>query len=108
MAAESHDNPQTTVMARVWDLTQPQVVRDGLSYLRGVSGAFRIWLLISAVLGLVGVVALIIGPVLSGWGDRQPWTYVAVAFFQRRATPATPTRPVASNATVAGSGVGVT
>ncbi|HET7037073.1 MAG TPA: hypothetical protein VFI42_15415 [Thermomicrobiaceae bacterium] len=88
MAAESHTNPETTVMPRVWDLTQPQIVRDGLSYLRGVSGAFRIWLLISVVLGLVGVVALIIGPVLSGWGDRQPWTYVAVAFFYLMATVA--------------------
>lgn len=80
MATETHHNPQTTVFPRVWDLTRQQIVRDGLSYLRGLGGTYRLALLISLGLTVLGVVALVIRSLAAGYGNRQDWTYVAVAF----------------------------
>lgn len=67
-------------LPRVWELPPQQIVSDGLQRIRAAGSTYRLLLIITAILGVVGVVALIAGPVLSGWGERQPWTYVAVTF----------------------------
>src|SRR5690606_35546840 len=45
-----------------------------------VGSTYRLLLIISAILGVVGLIALIAGPIASGWGERRPWTYVAVTY----------------------------
>ena len=66
---------------RTWDLTPQQVVTDGLQRIRAAGSSYRLALIISAILGVIGVIALIIRPIIGdGWGDRQAWTYVAATF----------------------------
>lgn len=67
-------------MQRTWDHKPEEVLADGLQRIRGLGSFYRIALIVSAVLGVIGVIALIVGPISSGWGERQPWTYVAVTF----------------------------
>ncbi|MDI3339651.1 MAG: hypothetical protein QJR03_03885 [Sphaerobacter sp.] len=67
-------------LPKVWDLPPQRIVADGLRRIREGGATYRLLLILCAILGVVGVVALIAGPVLAGWGERQPWTYVAVTF----------------------------
>lgn len=77
---DGHHVPEPSPMTKVWDLTPSDVARDGLQRLKSTGQVFRLSLIILAVLSAIGVVALVVGPIASGWGDRQAWTYVAVAF----------------------------
>lgn len=67
-------------LPRVWDLPPQQILSDGLQRIRAVGSTYRLLLIISAILGVVGLIALIAGPIASGWGERRPWTYVAVTY----------------------------
>ncbi len=75
-------------MTKVWDLTPRDIVRDGMSRLKSPGQRYRMILIILAILSVIGIVALIARPIASGWGDRQAWTYVAVAFGYLMATVA--------------------
>lgn len=82
MATQGHHVPEITNASRTWDLTPPEIVRDGLRRLRSVGPTYRLALIVSAVLAALGLVGIIVGPLLSGYdiNERQDWTYVAVAF----------------------------
>lgn len=76
MASHAHHRPTP----RVWDLSAEEVLNDGLRRIRAAGSTYRLALIISALLGVIGVIALIAGPIASGWSDRQAWTYVAITF----------------------------
>lgn len=72
--------PEPSPMTKVWEFTPAEVVRDGMQRLQSRGQVFRLSMIILGVISAVGVIAFVIGPIASGWGDRQAWTYVAVAF----------------------------
>lgn len=67
-------------LPRVWDLPPQRVTEDGLRRIRSSGTAYKVLLLISAIFGIVGIIAFIVGPIRAGWNDRQAWTYVAITF----------------------------
>ncbi len=85
---DGHHVPEPSPMTKVWDMSPSVVVEDGLRRLRGTGQVYRMSLIILGILSAIGLVALVIRPIFSGWGDRQAWTYVAVAFGYLMATVA--------------------
>jgi hypothetical protein len=75
-----HHVPEPSPVTRAWDYTPGQLVRDGLQRLRAKGQWYRISLIILAILTVIGIIALIVQAIASGWGDRENWGYVAVAF----------------------------
>jgi len=67
-------------LPRLWELPPQRVIEDGLRRIRGSGTVYKVMLLISAVCAIVGIIAFIVGPISSGWNDRQAWTYVAITF----------------------------
>lgn len=80
MAAEAVPGHAHRRVQRTWDLSPQQIIADGLRRIRASGNAYRLALLISGILGIIGVIALIVGPISTGWNDRQAWTYVAITF----------------------------
>jgi hypothetical protein len=77
---EGHHVPEASPMTKAWDFTPSELVRDGLRRLRSTGQLYGIALIVMAILTVIGIVALIVRSVASGWSDRTDWTYVAVAF----------------------------
>ncbi|HEX3723896.1 MAG TPA: hypothetical protein VHV31_13980 [Nitrolancea sp.] len=77
---DGHHVPEPSPMTKAWDLTPPELVRNGLRRLQSTGQAYGVTLIILAVLTVIGIIALIVRSVANGWSDRQAWTYVAVAF----------------------------
>ncbi|HEU4793306.1 MAG TPA: hypothetical protein VFS96_06590 [Nitrolancea sp.] len=71
---------------RTWEHTPEEVIADGLHRLRVRGSTYRLVLAIGAILFVIGTIAIIIGPLRSGFANRQTWTYVAVAFGYLMAT----------------------
>jgi hypothetical protein len=76
MASHGHGHP----IPKVWTLTPRQVVDDGTARFRGVGSMYRTALLVAGILGVLGIIALILGPLLDGYGERIAWTYVNATF----------------------------
>ncbi len=86
--ADGHHAPEPSPMTKIWEATPSDVLRDGMGRLRSTGSVYRLSLIILGILTAIGLVALVVGPISSGWGDRQAWTYVAVAFGYLMATVA--------------------
>lgn len=71
---------------RTWEHTPQEVIADGLQRFRARGSTYRLALIIGLVLFAIGVIAIVIGPLRSGFANRQTWTYVAVAFGYLMAT----------------------
>lgn len=69
------------MVPKVWSLSPREIAADGTRRIRDLGSLYRLGLIIAAVLAVVGVVSVIAGPVLSGYGDRSVWTYTTAAFF---------------------------
>lgn len=75
-------------LQRTWELSPRDVLDAGLAWVRALGPGRRTVLLVAAALGIIGAVALVVGPLLSGYADRQVWTYTAVAFVYLMSTAA--------------------
>ncbi|MBX6341216.1 MAG: hypothetical protein IRY97_02065 [Thermomicrobiaceae bacterium] len=76
----THGHPVHGTTQRTWDLTPQEIIADSLRKIRAVGSTYRLALIVTAILAVLGIVGLVLGPIASGWGDRQAWTYAAVTF----------------------------
>lgn len=75
-------------LQRTWELAPRDVLDAGLQWVRSLGTGRRLVALIALALGVVGAIALVVGPLLSGYANRQVWAYTAVAFVYLMSTAA--------------------
>jgi hypothetical protein len=75
-------------LQRTWELAPRDVLDAGLRWVRSLGGGRRTVALVATALAIVGAVALVLGPLLSGYANRQAWAYTAVAFLYLMSTAA--------------------